>query len=156
MLIVRRRTAVQPYAHEIPFAQLVVFPDTTVSTHGRRLRDHAGLPQIPPPLRLEAQLPIVVREPAPLPRPSRRQREREDRTVPDVSVVRLRRLERAGPAPSAEAAEWSCQWLVQGHWRRQWDPSVGEHPPMYIDPHLKGDFEKPFRQPRQKLYVVAR
>ena len=56
----------------------------------------------------------------------------------------------------AEAVEWSCYWLVQCHWRRQWHPSVGEHPPMYIDPHLKGDFEKPFRQPRQKLYVVAR
>jgi len=34
--------------------------------------------------------------------------------------------------------------------------SLNEHRPIYIDAHLKGDFDKPFRPPRQKLYIVAR
>ena len=104
-------------------------------------------------------LPIVTREPMGLPRQSRRQREREDRPVPNISVVQLRRLVRPGPATTdadQEGVDWSCHWLVKGHWRRQWHPSLGEHRPIYIDAHLKGDFEKPFRPPRQKLYVVAR
>ena len=46
--------------------------------------------------------------------------------------------------------------LVKGHWRRQWHPSRSEHRPIYIDAHLKGDPDKPFWPPRQKLYVVAR
>jgi hypothetical protein len=103
------------------------------------------------------QLPIAAREVHRLPRQQRRALARDGNPVRDVQVIVLRRELAPHEAQDREGdIEWSCHWLVKGHWRRQWHPSVGEHRPIYIDAHLKGDFEKPFRPPRQKLYVVAR
>jgi hypothetical protein len=103
------------------------------------------------------QLPIVGRESHPLPRQQRRALERQGKPVRDVQVIVLRREVASHSGHHGDSdIEWSCHWLVKGHWRRQWYPSHGEHRPIYIDTHVKGDLEKPFRPPRQKLYVVAR
>jgi hypothetical protein len=103
------------------------------------------------------RLPLAGREVHRLPRQQRRALEREGRPPQDVQVIVLRR--ELAPREEQErdgGVDWSCHWLVKGHWRQQWHPSLGEHRPIYIDAHLKGDFSKPFRPPRQKLYVVAR
>ena len=103
------------------------------------------------------RLPVAGREMHRLPRQQRRAAEREGKPVIDIAVVILRREAPARETQDHESdIEWSCHWLVKGHWRRQWHPSLGEHRPIYIDAHLKGDMDKPFRPPRQKLYVVAR
>ena len=103
------------------------------------------------------RLPLAGREIHRLPRQQRRALGRAGKPLQDVQVVVLRRQIAPHEVEDREGdIEWSCHWLVKGHWRRQWHPSLSEHRPIYIDAHLKGDMEKPFRPPRQKLYVVAR
>lgn len=77
---------------------------------------------------------------------------------PLVRVVHLRRVERAGGAPSGtgEPVEWSCRWLVSGHWRQQWHPSTESHAPTWIAPYSKGPEGKPFRAPRATVFAVDR
>lgn len=80
----------------------------------------------------------------------------QNRPVPEVSVVTLRRSvseRRDGPS---ESREWSCQWLVSGHWRRQWMPKGATWEPRYISPYLKGDPSKPLRADREVVYAVSR
>ena len=82
--------------------------------------------------------------------PSRVARRRALRAGIDVRAVRvlhLRRLEREHGAPQDDAAsrEYSCRWMVRGHWRQQWYPSRGVHRPIWINPHIKGPDGKPLR-----------
>ena len=65
----------------------------------------------------------------------------------DVRVVRLRRLTNATPE-SGEAVEWSHRWIVSGHWRQQWLPSVKAHRLQWIAPFVKGPDDKPLRVKR--------
>lgn len=66
-----------------------------------------------------------------------------------VGVILLRRAERlyeAGEHPGEAEAEWSCQWWVSGHWRRQWYPSTKTHKPVWIAPYIKGPPDKPLKE----------
>lgn len=84
--------------------------------------------------------PIVSTNPEPLPRQTRRGRERAGLRVPEVRVVRLRHAQR----PRAEAEEtasgrtYTKRWIVRGHWRNQWYASRQAHRPKYIPMHVKG------------------
>lgn len=64
-----------------------------------------------------------------------------------VHVVRLRRKEGgshgADTVPGGEGVEWSCRWLVRGHWRNQWYPSIKAHRPKWIPEHIKGPEDRP-------------
>lgn len=80
---------------------------------------------------------------------------------PTVRVVELRRRAVAGPAPHGgredqAAVEWSCQWLVRGHWRRQPYPSRGVVQPIWIHAYVKGPADKELRPPRATLFAVVR
>jgi hypothetical protein len=80
------------------------------------------------------------------------------RADPLVHVVVLRR---ASPHPTAgagrpEVVEWTCQWIVRGHWRDQWFPAHGRHQPIWILPHVKGPEEKPLKPAATKLFAVLR
>ncbi|HEX2516215.1 MAG TPA: hypothetical protein VH257_16015 [Chloroflexota bacterium] len=92
-------------------------------------------------------------------RGARRRLEREgcppERQV--VRVVRLRRPVRSA-SPGAEPSDvaWSCRWIVRGHWRRQWWPSLGRHQPRWIAPHVKGPEDKPLSPPRATVFAVVR
>jgi hypothetical protein len=56
---------------------------------------------------------------------------------PTVNVVELRRREYQQRDESHDAhIEYSCQWLVRGHWRQQYFPASGEHRPLWIAPHI--------------------
>jgi hypothetical protein len=102
---------------------------------------------------------IVVREPSPLPRQQRRWLERKDKPVPNISTVTLRRRTNGqSPATTPESipAEWSCQWLVRGHWRQQYHPSNGERRPKFIAPYLKGPDDKPLKTPAERVFMVKR
>jgi hypothetical protein len=93
-----------------------------------------------------------------LPRHERRKYERERQPVPEVKTVVLRRSAREGSAHSAGdgSREYSCQWIVSGHWRKQYYPSKGEYAPKYIAPYPKGPVDKPLRTPRPTVYVAKR
>ena len=68
----------------------------------------------------------------------------------NVRPVRLLRLRRAGKAQGTSdderaARDYTCRWMVKGHWRQQWYPSRGLHRPIWINPHVKGPDGKPLK-----------
>lgn len=84
-------------------------------------------------------------EPERAPRAQRRQAQRAGVVNGDyVTVLRLRRHVRVA-AEAATTRDWSCQWIVRGHWRNHWYPSLGEHRQRYIAPHIKGPSDKPLQ-----------
>lgn len=99
---------------------------------------------------------IAVEERATVERMARRRAERAD-IEPVVHVVRFRKSEArsrqiAGPLD----VEWSCQWLVRGHWRNQWHPRMQRHAPVWITPHIKGPADMPLKTPAPEVWQVAR
>lgn len=89
----------------------------------------------------------------------RKQLAREfDATLPsDVKVIQLRRAESAARTDTpGEPVEWSCRWVVSGHWRNQYHPSDGKHELQYILPYVKGPEDKPLRIPSHTVYAVNR
>jgi hypothetical protein len=76
---------------------------------------------------------------------------------PLVHVVQLRRLQSAsGERSDAASFEYSCQWLVRGHWRNQYFPASATHRPIWVNPHVKGPGDKPFRAAPATVYEVVR
>jgi hypothetical protein len=74
----------------------------------------------------------------------------------DVKVIQLRRLE-SQTRPSGvtvEPVDWSCRWIVNGHWRNQ--PYKDERKLIYIMPFVKGPTDKPLRVPTHTVYHVNR
>lgn len=60
--------------------------------------------------------------------------------------MRLRRVtDRLGGSTEPHLVDWSCQWIVRGHWRNQWYPSEGRHKQRYVPPYVKGPPDKPLR-----------
>lgn len=89
----------------------------------------------------------------PVPRATRRRYERDHRTPPQVRVCRLRRSER--PETTGESArEWHHRWIVRGHWRQQWYPSIQAHRPVWIAPFVKGPQDAPLLG-GEKVYAVT-
>ena len=80
-------------------------------------------------------------------------RRRVQNTFPQVSggvgVILLRRAERLYEAWESgrvgAEVDWSCQWWVSGHWRRQWYPSTKTHKPVWVAPYIKGPPDKPLK-----------
>jgi hypothetical protein len=93
--------------------------------------------------RLMSQLvPVSTR----LHRQARRQRARRHLSE-DVTVIHLRRQRPGGEQHGESNVEWSHQWLVRGHWRKQ--PYGAKDNPSYrqiwISPHVKGPEDKPLK-----------
>lgn len=102
---------------------------------------------------------ILVQSPEKVDRPTRRRLGKEWRPEPLVRVVELRKQEVRNYQERGEAGEpveWSCRWLVQGHWRNQWYPSRNEHAPAWIGPYVKGPEDKPLKPPKARVYAVVR
>lgn len=73
----------------------------------------------------------------------------------EVSVVKLRRVVHHAHEGEGVPVEWNCQWIVRGHWRDQWYPSMTRNQPVWIRPYVKGPEDKPLRNP-SKLFAVVR
>lgn len=101
---------------------------------------------------------VVVQHVAQTERHARRRAEKEN-IVPEVKVVRLRkevlRESAEGYEPTDSEIEWSCQWVVRGHWRDQYHPSTQTHEPKWITPYLKGPEDKPLKV-RPEVRMVVR
>lgn len=91
-------------------------------------------------------------------RPTRRRLARERWPhEPLVRVVELRRRAQPFRSPdTAEPVDWSCQWVVRGHWRQQWCPKAQAHQPRWILPYVKGPESKPLKPPRATVFAVVR
>jgi hypothetical protein len=74
-----------------------------------------------------------------------------------VRVVKLRRKEQMADArKTGEPADWSCQWVVRGHWRQQFYPRQQHNRPIWITPYVKGPEDKPLKPPRATVFAVVR
>jgi hypothetical protein len=94
-------------------------------------------------------------------------RETQNRFTPQgVQVVELRRAERAA-RDADDAAEpdggsernYSCQWVVDGHWRNQpFGPNREQRRLQWINAYVKGPDGLPLKthQARPKVFVVDR
>ncbi len=94
---------------------------------------------------------------------TRADQKRLDRVSPHhdngIRVVALRKaFSRVSGADrqSGDPIDWSCRWLVNGHWRKQWYPSLGIHQPLYILPYWKGPEDAPIKAPDQLVMSVHR
>lgn len=101
---------------------------------------------------------IVVSPATDVDRPTRRRVERAGGPVTPVRVIELRRRESIGHSSGGSSpVDWSCQWAVGGHWRKQYFPSTGGHKTIRIWPYVKGPADKPFRaDTAPRLFKVAR
>lgn len=71
-------------------------------------------------------------------RPARRRLDKAGDTTPrEVRVINLRG---ADPAlrGTAGGREYRNRWMVRGHWRQQWYPSIQDNRPVWIAPYIKG------------------
>lgn len=86
----------------------------------------------------------------------RLQRIRPTDVVPEVQVIRLRRVEPLDRESHDGPVDWSCQWIVRGHWRMAWLPSLSIHQPVWVRPHVKGPADKPLKLPEERIFAVVR
>jgi hypothetical protein len=82
-------------------------------------------------------------------------------TFPPIQVVQLRKTHPRRPYETPEqyearSLEHDFQWTVRGHVRQQWYPSLQEHLPIYIHPHIKGPEGKPLKPRAEKIFAVVR
>jgi len=74
---------------------------------------------------------------------------------PVVHVVELRRRDYQQREESTDVnVEWSCQWMVRGHWH-QYHTKDGLRP-RWVAPYVKGDPAKPMKLPQAIAYEVVR
>ena len=73
----------------------------------------------------------------------------------EVRVISLRSTERRTGEGEHHDVEWTCQWIVRGHWRNQWCPGQKHYRPKWIAPYLKGPEDKPLREPG-RLFAIVR
>lgn len=91
-------------------------------------------------------------------RPSRATRKRAKRAgldEADVLVVRLRR-ERQANEHLGGVANYSHRFMVHGHWRDQWYPTLDAHRQVWIAPYVKGPADKPFKPPSGRAFLLHR
>jgi hypothetical protein len=77
----------------------------------------------------------------------------------DVKIIELRRSEPSShpaTAGSREQVDWTCRWIVNGHFRNQYHPSTGKRELKYIGAHVKGPGDKPLKVPTHTVYAVSR
>ncbi|MFI7510665.1 hypothetical protein ACIBSS_27990 [Micromonospora aurantiaca] len=94
---------------------------------------------------LAAQANLAESEQLTTARPERRRTERAGLPPRDVRVARLRRTLSADRDSEADRGdrEWRHRWVVRGHWRKHWYPSLNDHRPLWIAPYLKGPADAP-------------
>lgn len=103
---------------------------------------------------------ILVNRKSYVRRATARRAKRSNLTInPVVNVVQLRRKRYEHSADETyepSDREYSHQWLVRGHWRNQWYPSLGIHQPKWIAPYVKGPEDKPFKPSAATVHAVVR
>lgn len=99
---------------------------------------------------------LLIREERQVPRQWRRRNRRDSWARDGVTIIKLRLVERLKGTGALVPVEWTCRWLVSGHWRQQWYASTRRHRPVWITPYIKGPEDKPLKEPRGLLFAVVR
>lgn len=76
----------------------------------------------------------------------------------EVRVIELRRKRYVGgPEPEGEGREFSCRWIVRGHWHNYWVGPADDRrlEPRWLSPYVKGPDDKPLRRTTD-LFAVTR
>lgn len=97
---------------------------------------------------------IAVSEGAGVDRHARRRAVRQG-LEPTVRVIDLRRRVPQPAMQRGEGRDWSSRWLVDGHLRSQWYPSLGVHRQIWIEAYEKGPLDKPLKL-KDKVYRLKR
>jgi hypothetical protein len=92
---------------------------------------------------LIGQVKSVETTAAPVPRPVRRREERAKQKIPDIRIIRLRRVRSDHRTTGETHREYSHRWWVSGHWKNVWLPSRKTHRHQYIMPYVAGPEDKP-------------
>lgn len=91
-------------------------------------------------------------------RPDRATRRRINSLMPETEIVRvveLRRKEvRHRDTGERVDVDWSCQWVVRGHWHNYHTKDGLQ--PRWITPYVKGPENKPLKPPRATVFAVVR
>lgn len=70
-----------------------------------------------------------------------------------IRVVSLRRLEEESLASgSGPGREYTCSWVVRGHWRLQPYKTQGDYKWKFIEAYVKGPADKPLKPISRTLY----
>jgi hypothetical protein len=95
--------------------------------------------------RLAAQRGLVEQDTTRTPRSERRRTARLGLPERDVRVARIRRTvhDSGTENGTGQGREYQHRWVVRGHWRNQWYPTVEAHRPIWISPHVKGPDDAP-------------
>jgi hypothetical protein len=74
------------------------------------------------------------------------------------NIVMLRRVyEQSTHDYNSDAhREFSCQWVVDGHWREQPYRSIGTIRRIFIEAYIKGPKDKPLKVPSKNIFVARR
>jgi hypothetical protein len=107
---------------------------------------------------LAAQAQLAETEQQRTMRAERRRTQRARLPERDVRVVRLSRSlaeKRAADPNAASSREWQHRWIVRGHWRRQWYPTLNAHRPRWIAPYLKGPTSAPLLRGEKVIVATA-
>lgn len=100
---------------------------------------------------------ILVSEPTPIDRHVQR---RNKHTANNLNVIYLRRVRNHKTETNQEqtaptrSIEYTCRWLVRGHWRNQYYPSLKQHKTRWILPYPKGPDDKPLKIKPSVIAVV--
>lgn len=108
-------------------------------------------------------------------RPERAERRRTERAGLDVRDVRVVQLRRAltdnqpdetvddqnnqpgdlDEGPNGKVA-WRRRWVVRGHWRQQWYPSLNDHRSVWIHSYVKGPEDQPLLAGTDIVHALTR
>jgi hypothetical protein len=90
---------------------------------------------------------------------NRAERRRLGIPIPDpplVRVIQLRARDASNEAYGHGDREYHQRWIVRGHWRQQWYPSLNSNRPKWIAPYVKGPADAPLKVPPINVFAVAR
>lgn len=144
--ILRSRPIPLTVCHAVPWR----FGDNTMMGE-----HHTGVDVLQCILRLMAQT-VTVREPRNAPRHVGKRVERAQFPAKRITVVTLRRPSQDRDPDTHSDVAWSHRWIVDGHWRQQWYPSLGQHRQIWISPYVKGPAELPLIVPKAHVYQFTR
>ena len=89
-------------------------------------------------------------------RPIRRHLPKGFSAEPVIKIIQLRRRSPATNGLESQSRDYSCRWLVRGHWRNQFYPRSNSHRPRFIPAYVKGPDDKPFKSTKSSIFAVVR
>ena len=99
---------------------------------------------------------MIYQDKETVPRSFRKMYHRGQRQAPFVTTITLRRKEYCSKSTSDNSIDYTCRWIVQGHWRHQWYKQSKNHKLIWIDSFVKGPNDKPLLIKNKPVFVVSR